>query len=121
LYTSGSVAPTSSTYYSSAKSDGAQLSLASNGNGRFSLSGGTLSHSSMTSNVTTDTAIVRCTNTAYASATNDKSVSATNSKGSGTYTFAASGTVSFAYETGGAAKYKTVSSSYNGTYTSGTP
>lgn len=118
MYTSGSVAPTSSTYYSSAKSDGAQLSLASNGNGRFSLSGGTLSHSSMTTNATTDTAVVRCTNTAYTSAINDKSVSATNSKGAGSYSFSCGGNREFGYEQFDDV-HVMVTSRYGGTYTSG--
>ena len=119
LYTSGSVAPSHSQYYSSAVSDTAKLSLASNGNSRFSLSGGTLSHSNMTTNATTDTATVRCTNQANTSYYNDKSVSVTNSKNAGTYSISSSGNVSFVYATGGAPKYKTVSSYYKGTYTSG--
>lgn len=73
----------------------------------------------MTTNATTDTATVRCTNQANTSYYNDKSVSVTNSKNAGTYSISSSGNVSFVYATGGAPKYKTVSSYYKGTYTSG--
>lgn len=80
LYTSGSVAPSTTTYYSSAQSDNCTIAIVSNGNNRFSLSGTTLKHSSMTTNLTTDTCTVRCTNSASTSVTKDASVSATNSR-----------------------------------------
>lgn len=119
MYTSGSVAPSSSTYYSSAQTDNCTIKIVSNGNGRFSLSGTTLSHSTMGASATTDTCTVRCTNSANTGATKDASVSVTNSKNAGTYSIASVGNVSFGYSTGGAPKYKSVSSYYTGTYTSG--
>ncbi|MBO7211661.1 MAG: hypothetical protein J6V44_11755 [Methanobrevibacter sp.] len=78
LYTSGSVAPSSTTYYSSAKTDTPTLSLQSNGNSRFTLSGTTLSHESMTTNATTDKAVVRCTNAGKTTVYKDAEVSVTN-------------------------------------------
>ena len=67
---------------SSSASDSCTIAIVSNGNSRFSLSGTTLSHSSMGKNLVTDTCTVRCTNSAYTSATKDASVSATNTVGS---------------------------------------
>ena len=80
LWASGSVTPSTTTYHSSAASDNCTIAIVSNGNNRFSLSGTTLSHSSMKTSETTDTCKVRCTNSAYTSATKDASVSVTNSK-----------------------------------------
>lgn len=120
LYTSGSVAPTSSTYYSSAQTDNCTIAIVSNGNDRFSLSGTTLSHSTMETSATTDTCTVRCTNSAYTSATKDASVSATNSKGAGTYTFTNEGNRTVGYESFDS-QYHAVTSTYSGKYTSGSP
>lgn len=85
-YTSGSVAPSTTTYYSSAQSDNCTIAIVSNGNSRFSLSGTTLSHSNMTTNATTDTCTVRCTNSASTSVTKDASVSVTNHRSTYSYT-----------------------------------
>lgn len=54
LYTSGGVAPSSSTYYTSSAADSCTIALTTNGNSRYSLSGTTLSHSSMGCSQTTD-------------------------------------------------------------------
>ena len=80
LYSSNSVAPSSTTYYSSSVSDNCTISIVSNGNNRFSLSGTTLSHSTMDKNLTTDTCTIRCTNSSSTGATKDASVSVTNSR-----------------------------------------
>ena len=54
------------------------LSITSNGNSRFSLSGNTLSHSDMTTNGVTDTCIVRATNADDSSKYDTDSVSVSN-------------------------------------------
>ena len=69
LYTSQS---TSGPYYSH-PSDGVSTSMIGNGNSRFSYSNGTISHSSMGTDVTTDTVTIRATNAANTSATGDAS------------------------------------------------
>ena len=69
LYTSQS---TSGPYYSR-PSDGVSTSMIGNGNSRFSYSNGTISHSSMGTDVTTDTVTIRATNAANTSATGDAS------------------------------------------------
>ena len=69
LYASQS---TSGPYYSH-PSDGVSTSMIGNGNSRFSYSNGTISHSSMGTDVTTDTVIIRATNAANTSATGDAS------------------------------------------------
>ena len=69
LYTSQS---TSGPYYSH-PSDGVSTSMIGNGNSRFSYSNGTISHSSMGIDVTTDTVTIRATNAANTSATGDAS------------------------------------------------
>ena len=73
LYTSQS---TSGPYYSY-PSDGVSTSMIGNGNSRFSYSNGTISHSSMGTNVTTDTVTIRATNNANGS-TADASKSISN-------------------------------------------
>ena len=74
LYTSQS---TSGPYYSY-PSDGVSTSMIGNGNSRFSYSNGTISHSSMGTNATTDTVTIRATNAANTSATGDASKSISN-------------------------------------------
>lgn len=59
--------------------DNVNLSIVSNGNNRFSLSGTTLTHSNMGTNVVTDTVTVRATNVSNASTYKDVSASVTNS------------------------------------------
>ena len=73
-YTSQS---TSDPYYSY-PSDGVSTSMIGNGNSRFSYSNGTITHSSMGDNVTTDTVTIRATNNANTSATGDASKSISN-------------------------------------------
>jgi hypothetical protein len=73
----------------------------------------------MGTSATTDSCTVRCKNGSAASVYKDASVNVTNSKNAGTYSIASSGNVSFGYATGGAPRYKVVSSYYKGTYTSG--
>lgn len=62
---------------SSSASDSCTIAIVSNGNSRFSLSGTTLSHSSMGTNIGTDSVTVRCTNSASGS-TGDASTSVSN-------------------------------------------
>ena len=76
-------------FYSSGSTDGpfedtvvdnVNLSIVSNGNNRFSLSGATLTHSNMGTNAVTDTVTVRATNASNASTYRDVSASVTNSR-----------------------------------------
>lgn len=60
--------------------DNVNLSIVSNGNNRFSLSGTTLTHSNMGTNVVTDTVTVRATNASNTSTYKDVSTSITNSR-----------------------------------------
>lgn len=59
--------------------DNVNLSIVSNGNNRFSLSGTTLTHSNMGTNAVTDTITIRATNVSNASTYRDVSASVTNS------------------------------------------
>ena len=123
-YTSGSAGTTESV------AGTVNLSITSNGNNRFSLSGTTLSHSSMTTNIGTDSCTVRATNAGDSSKVKDASTSASNyvtnialSGGSYSYAnkFAAGGstqtptasnkTVTFTY-TSGSTGTSTPSSTY---------
>lgn len=76
-------------FYSSGSTDGpfedtvvdnVNLSIVSNGNNRFSLSGTTLTHSNMGTNAVTDTVTVRATNASNTSTYKDVSASITNSR-----------------------------------------
>lgn len=60
--------------------DNVNLSIVSNGNNRFSLSGTTLTHSNMGTNAVTDTVTVRATNASNTSTYKDVSASVTNSR-----------------------------------------
>ena len=60
--------------------DNVNLSIVSNGNNRFSLSGTTLTHSNMGTNAVTDTVTVRVTNASNTSTYKDVSTSITNSR-----------------------------------------
>lgn len=60
--------------------DNVNLSIVSNGNNRFSLSGTTLTHSNMGTNAVTDTVTVRATNASNTSTYKDVSTSITNSR-----------------------------------------
>lgn len=60
--------------------DNVNLSIVSNGNNRFSLSGTTLTHSNMGTNAVTDTITIRATNVSNASTYRDVSASITNSR-----------------------------------------
>ena len=60
--------------------DNVNLSIVSNGNNRFSLSGTTLTHSNMGTNAVTDTITIRATNVSNASTYRDVSTSITNSR-----------------------------------------
>ena len=76
LYSSGSIdGPFEDTVV-----DNVNLSIVSNGNNRFSLSGTTLTHSNMGTNAVTDTVTVRATNVSNASTYRDVSASVTNSR-----------------------------------------
>lgn len=104
---------------SAAGSNTPSLSITENGNSRFSLSGTTLSHSSMGSSVTTDYCTVQCKNASYTSATDSDRISVSNAKGSGSYSFSCGDCGVFSAG-GTGVDYVTVHSSYGGTYTSGT-
>lgn len=119
LYTSGSVAPSSSTYYSTSKSDTASLSLVTNGNSRFSLGGTTLKHSTMGTNATTDTATVRCTNASSTSIYKDDSISVTNSATYGAVSISSHGSGATISAAGGSAKGSGGSGTQTVSYTSG--
>jgi hypothetical protein len=76
-------------FYSSGSTDGpfedtvvdnVNLSIVSNGNNRFSLSGTTLTHSNMGTNAVTDTITIRATNSSNTSTYKDVSASVTNSR-----------------------------------------
>lgn len=75
---------------SSAASDSCTIAIVSDNNSRFSLSGTTLSHSTMGTNTTTDTCTVRCTNSSSTNTTKNASVSVTNSRSYGVPTITAS-------------------------------
>ena len=60
--------------------DNVNLSIVSNGNNRFSLSGTTLTHSNMGTNAVTDTITIRATNSSNTSTYKDVSASVTNSR-----------------------------------------
>ena len=68
-----------------ATSDNANLSEVSDNNGRFSISGTVLNHSTMGTSATTDSVTIRATNNANSSAYKDASFSVSNSKSYTTY------------------------------------
>lgn len=74
LYSSGAIGPNQT------RSVGGSLSISmiANGNGRFSLSGNTITHSSMGTNETTDTAKFRCYNESDRTKYVDDSISVSN-------------------------------------------
>lgn len=76
LYSSGSTDGP----FEDAVVDNVNLSIVSNGNNRFSLSGTTLTHSNMGTNAVTDTVTVRATNASNTSTYKDVSASITNSR-----------------------------------------
>ena len=113
-------------YYSGEEKDGTvTLKITTNGNNRFSLSGTTLSHSSMTTNAVTDTVVV----TAYNAGDDTKTVTASKSienKVVSTTTKQIESIVGFSYDNAYGAKGSTTSPKINSvnalvtdTYTSG--
>lgn len=113
-------------YYSGEEKDGTvTLAITTNGNNRFSLSGNTLSHSSMTTNAVTDTVVV----TAYNAGDNTKTKTASKSienKVISTSTKQIESIVGFSYDSAYGAKGSTTSPKINSvnarvtdTYTSG--
>lgn len=76
LYSSGAIGPNQT------RSVGGSLSISmtANGNSRFSLSGNTITHSSMGTNETTDTITIKVVNDGYSSKSATASKSITNSK-----------------------------------------
>lgn len=74
LYTSGSTSAAKYSY----PSDSCTIKITSNGNNRFSLSGTTLSHTTMGTSATTDSCTITCTNSSATSATGTDSVSVSN-------------------------------------------
>lgn len=98
-YDSGTYGP-----YISTVSDSINLSMVGNGNSRFSFANSVASHSSMTTNVTTDTVTIRCTNTASTSVYHDASASVANAKirqyntNTGSQYYECSGTYSVYYQ-----------------------
>ena len=75
-YDSGTYGP-----YTKTVTDSISLSMVGNGNSRFSFAKSVATHSSMTTNVTTDTVTIRCTNSANSGTYHDASASVSNSVG----------------------------------------
>lgn len=75
LYTSGST-----TSHTRSVAGTTTIKIQSNGNSRFSLSGNTLSHSSMGTSATTDSVTIRATNSGSTGKVKDASTSVTNSQ-----------------------------------------
>lgn len=75
-YDSGTYGP-----YTKTVTDSISLSMVGNGNSRFSFANSVATHSSMTTNVTTDTVTIRCTNSANSGTYHDASASVSNSVG----------------------------------------
>lgn len=75
-YDSGTYGP-----YTKTVTDSISLSMVGNGNSRFSFASSVATHSSMTTNVTTDTVTIRCTNSANSGTYHDASASVSNSVG----------------------------------------
>lgn len=76
LYSSGSIGPNQTRSVSGSLS----ISMTANGNSRFSLSGNTITHSSMGTNETTDTVTIKAVNNGDSSKSATASKSITNSK-----------------------------------------
>ena len=72
------------------------IKITTNGNGRFSLSGNTLSHSTMGKNEVTDTCVITATNSGDTSKTKTASVSVANTS-STTYSTPTAGTITNGY------------------------
>ena len=75
-YDSGTYGP-----YTKTVTDSISLSMVGNGNSRFSFANSVAIHSSMTTNITTDTVTIRCTNSANSGTYHDASASVSNSVG----------------------------------------
>lgn len=75
-YDSGTYGP-----YTKTVTDSISLSMVGNGNSRFSFANSVATHSSMTTNITTDTVTIRCTNSANSGTYHDASASVSNSVG----------------------------------------
>ena len=75
-YDSGTYGP-----YTKTVTDSISLSMVGNGNSRFSFANSVAIHSSMTTNITTDTVTIRCTNSANYGTYHDASASVSNSVG----------------------------------------
>ena len=75
-YDSGTYGP-----YTKTVTDSISLSMVGNGNSRFSFANSVATHSSMTTNITTDTVTIRCTNSANSGTYHDVSASVSNSVG----------------------------------------
>lgn len=75
-YDSGTYGP-----YTKTVTDSFSLSMVGNGNGRFRFDNSVAIHSSMTTNITTDTVTIRCTNSANSGTYHDASASVSNSVG----------------------------------------
>lgn len=74
LYSSGAIGPNQTRSVDGSLS----ISMTANGNSRFSLSGNTITHSSMGTNITTDTAKFRCYNESDRTKYVDDSISVSN-------------------------------------------
>ena len=115
LYTSGST-----TTHTRSVAGTTTIKIQSNGNSRFSLSGNTLSHSSMGTTATTDTCTIRATNSGDTSKVKDASTSATNAITSyGSVSVTSNGSASDIPAKGGTVKGSGGSGSQTITYTSG--
>lgn len=103
-YTSGTAGPAKTRSVTGSTT----ISITSNGNSRFSLSGNTVSHSSMTTNAVTDTVTVTAKNAGDSTKTKSASISVTNNrKVQGT----SGGVVTYENVTAGAITNKTIPAS----------
>ena len=104
LYSSGSTGPDQTRSVAGTTT----ITLTGNGNSRFRLSGNTISHSSMGTNLTTDTVTVTATNSGQTSKTASASKSVTNSR---TVTGTTGGVTTYGNVTAGAISNKTIPAS----------
>ena len=100
--------------------DGVTVTEVSDNNNRYSYSNGTLTHSSMTTNLTTDSCTLRATNNTSTSITKDASVSVTNTRwheGDKPSNYVATISIGNGITAAGGSATVTASASHTNTYT----
>lgn len=100
--------------------DGVTVTEVSDNNNRYSYSNGTLTHSSMTTNLTTDSCTLRATNNTSTSTTKDASVSVTNTRwheGDTPSNYVATISIGNGITAAGGSATVTASASHTNTYT----